>query len=629
MSRKKKNGGFQRIVEQKINEYLLERFGLERAGAGKKQVGLAFSEFCVKDVFAPLHDFGDSDQIEDGLNCDDSGDLGVDFIYRKEDQYHILQMKYRSGGGNLPPAEVHSFLHTDGRIVPRRGGANQDVLDLLADLGPASAIEYYLVTNCRISDALKKEFRRGREEVARETVEWHMLDGAALMEKHEEALSAEELIPDKVSVSVRAIASAFSPAAAIPCGLDLTDCLVQAGGRHRSVVTVVTGREIKALYDPNLGGFGRNLFHANIRGHLGEHNKVNVALTDTLKNKPQDFYLFNNGISALCDSMRIHPTRDGGGAITCRKFQIINGAQTVSTIGRFGDDALLEKVNVLLRITEPGGDEGEDALRRQIIRNNNSQTAMRHSDFRSNDPIQKRIEHEFKSRGVTYRHPPHKKVVYQRRREKAKLPKNHMAIAMESLAKALFAYSEEDNPSLLYSQSSFLFSLERDMGGKYPALFWDGGNEITSWPAKRVVRTIAIALLNIYLERRLKDKRKPFERGDDGGRNNIKFMSYSMRWQILWAFGTVVRKFHQEAEDEIYRRIVQDNGCLVAGGFVHRWFGLIEQIIQGILSFEQRILEKGSGKGATLNFKAWMRDPNNAGKIKDMIEIRGEEFSLS
>ena len=630
MPQKKQKGDSQKIIGQKIAEYLRERFGLTLADANSKQVGMAFSEFCVKDVFAPLHNFNDSDQIEDGLDCDESGDLGVDFVYCKENQYYILQMKYRSGGGNLSPDTVSHFLATDARIFDgQRDDANQGVQDLLADITPDSAIEYYLVTNCNVSRALKRKCELAQEN-SREEIGWHVVDGNELMKQRQDVQSDED-IPDKISVAVRAIAGAYGPNN--PCLIELTDCLAQIGGRHKSIVTVVTGKEIKALYDPKLGGFGRDLFHANIRGHLGERNKVNVDLDKTLKNNPKDFYLFNNGVSALCDNMQINPNLDGSGVIICEKFQIINGAQTVSTIGQFGDNAKLEKVNVLLRITQPGADGDEqEGLRQRIIRSNNSQSAMRPSDFRSNDSIQKFIEHEFKRREIIYREPPHKKVVYQRRREKKKVSKNHLVVTMEPLAKALYAYSADgknDKPSKLYSQPNFLF-FERNMGGIYADLFWDGKGEIGAWPAQRTVKTIAIALLHIYLEKRLKEQLKPFQRGEQGGRNTVKFMSYSMRWQILWAFGTVVRKFHGGKEDEIYQRILKEDNCFVADGFVPKWFKVIEKGLQTILSMEQRSLQKDVGEGATLNFKTWMRDGDNVGKIKDMIDIAGKDaFPLS
>ena len=75
-----------------------------------------------KNILAPFHEFSDDDQIEAGLRCDGPNDLGIDFIYRKEDRYHILQMKYKGGGGNVSPEEIEYFLGIDGRIFQPRAG---------------------------------------------------------------------------------------------------------------------------------------------------------------------------------------------------------------------------------------------------------------------------------------------------------------------------------------------------------------------------------------------------------------------------------------------------------------------------------------------------------------------------
>lgn len=61
-------------------------------------------------------------------------------------------------------------------------------------------------------------------------------------------------------------------------------------------------------------------------------------MNETLNNSPELFKYFNNGISILCDS--INKTAFGGtntdlGIFGCTNIQIVNGAQTVGTIGEF------------------------------------------------------------------------------------------------------------------------------------------------------------------------------------------------------------------------------------------------------------------------------------------------------
>ena len=487
---------------------------------------------------------------------------------------------------------------------PARADANGEVRDLLDEIEKTSSVEYYLVTNGCVSAAALGRARAGI--VRTGTVEWHILDGAALKEKYAHSSFVGDDLPDIVRIPVRAIDGKFGR---LPCCIDLSNSLAQSNGMHQTIVTVVTGAEIKDLYDKE----GKNLFHSNIRGYLGGKNKVNDGLTKTLKHEPQEFYLFNNGISALCDGMKFVKSSDGGGVVECSGFQIINGAQTASTIGELRHPAELEKVNVLLRVTQLGGAENE--LREKIIQHNNSQNVVRHSDFRANDVIQRFIAQEFKK--FDYRSPPKCKVAYIPKRGMSTPSKPDKSITMETLAKALYAYSEVDKPSFLYSQSGFLFSVDRNAEGKYWALFGDeSGGEAEFWPVKQTRKVVAVAFLQIFLEKRLKEQRKEFER-QESGRDTVQYMSYCMRWHILWSFGTVIRLFHAEREDDIYKRIVEGDG-LTEDGFVSGWFGKIEEIIQDILSDEQT----DSG----LNFKLWLRSGKKVEKIKGRIRNKGSWF---
>ena len=81
---------------------------------------------------------------------------------------------------------------------------------------------------------------------------------------------------------------------------------------------------------------GDALVERNIRRFKGS-TAVNDGLTGTLKDEPQHFFYFNNGVTFLCDSMsEIHP-RDAfrqTGRFRVRGLSIINGAQTVGAIAK-------------------------------------------------------------------------------------------------------------------------------------------------------------------------------------------------------------------------------------------------------------------------------------------------------
>jgi len=78
-------------------------------------------------------------------------------------------------------------------------------------------------------------------------------------------------------------------------------------------------------------------------------------------------FYYNNGVSAVCSDFRIEDT-----VVTARRFQIINGAQTVSALARAMKQSPNADVYVLFRLTETveayGGEFTEN-----IIRYNNTQ----------------------------------------------------------------------------------------------------------------------------------------------------------------------------------------------------------------------------------------------------------------
>ena len=81
--------------------------------------------------------------------------------------------------------------------------------------------------------------------------------------------------------------------------------------------------------------YGTFLFSKNIRDFLGRGD-VNSKIINTLETVPQNFYYLNNGITIICDEVK--KTRASGrettaGNFKCKGVQIINGAQTVGSIG--------------------------------------------------------------------------------------------------------------------------------------------------------------------------------------------------------------------------------------------------------------------------------------------------------
>jgi AIPR protein len=148
--------------------------------------------------------------------------------------------------------------------------------------------------------------------------------------------------------------------------------------------------------------YGRPLCDLNLR-HLLRRSDVNDALEKTLQVEPEYFWYFNNGITIVCES--IDKAKLGGstreiGLFHCKSVAIVNGAQTVGTIGATvpatkGAEAVDGWVQVRI-VRCPSGFE------KRITQATNFQNAVFRRDFVAMDPTQHRLATEFALDGRKY-----------------------------------------------------------------------------------------------------------------------------------------------------------------------------------------------------------------------------------
>nr|BDD44661.1 putative abortive infection phage resistance protein [bacterium] len=169
---------------------------------------------------------------------------------------------------------------------------------------------------------------------------------------------------------------------------------------HGAFFGMIAAAEIAAWW----GDYGRRLFEKNIRQVLGSTD-VNEEIRHCLKNTPERFWYYNNGITLVAD--QIDKSMIGGNSRETGTFkltgaQIINGAQTVSSIGRFAEEAegKLENAWVSARLISLDNTPSEFGA--QVTRANNRQNRIENRDFVSQDREQVRIKTELSIEGVDY-----------------------------------------------------------------------------------------------------------------------------------------------------------------------------------------------------------------------------------
>jgi AIPR protein len=155
----------------------------------------------------------------------------------------------------------------------------------------------------------------------------------------------------------------------------------------------VSAADVASWYDTHAD----RLFEQNLRKPLG-NTQVNQGLGRTLQEAEQHFWYFNNGITALCASIKKLPR--GASSRTSGDYQlngvsIVNGAQTVAAIARAAQLADAEnplEAKVWVRFISLEGCPPEFAS--SVTEATNTQNTVERSDFVALDPEQARLRTE-------------------------------------------------------------------------------------------------------------------------------------------------------------------------------------------------------------------------------------------
>lgn len=158
---------------------------------------------------------------------------------------------------------------------------------------------------------------------------------------------------------------------------------------YETFLAVIPGQILADLYDR----YGSRLLELNVRSFLQAKGKINQKIRDTIKNEPEMFLAYNNGITVVSD--RVEMTADSDTVPILKSisgFQIVNGGQTTASLHRAGKEkADLSRISVQAKITIV--DENKlDEIVPLISKYSNSQNKVSEADFSSNSPFHVEIQ---------------------------------------------------------------------------------------------------------------------------------------------------------------------------------------------------------------------------------------------
>lgn len=150
--------------------------------------------------------------------------------------------------------------------------------------------------------------------------------------------------------------------------------------------------------------YKNKIFAKNIRKFIND-SAINAQIQETLVREPEHFWYYNNGITLLCQSVqkKLLGGSDRGTAIVqCEGATVVNGAQTVGTIGRAlatGVDGAADAMVMVRVLSLEGCPEG---FVTSVTKATNTQNRVQSRDFASLDPEQERIAREMLFEGRRY-----------------------------------------------------------------------------------------------------------------------------------------------------------------------------------------------------------------------------------
>lgn len=344
---------------------------------------------AVTRAFGANHDPSRLIEIVDGQDDKGIDTIGVD---ETEGLVILAQAKWRKdGSGSMGLEGVLKFLDgvrnilgmkADGAPAKASRAAKESVQRLMSTPGA----KLRLITVTTAADALSGEVRAPLEQLL----------------SHINDLQDAEPIADHKHI---AQADLFRDIANVPRPEVTVDCQMLDWGRSPDPQKMYYGR-VNAAHVANWFIIhGSSLFADNVRVLISK-SEINDGIRKTIIDRPENFVHFNNGITIIAERIETAPmggaNRDAG-FFRLNRASVVNGAQTVSTLGKIAMSEAAEQLSsayVVVRCIEVPAEDEE--LGRKITRYANTQNDVSSQDFAFLDDEQHRLKRELGSLGYEY-----------------------------------------------------------------------------------------------------------------------------------------------------------------------------------------------------------------------------------
>lgn len=187
-------------------------------------------------------------------------------------------------------------------------------------------------------------------------------------------------VPESIEVDLQSVAGA-----PVPC----LKASVESE-KHESYLMAIPGYVLADVY----GLYGARLLEQNVRTYLQARTKVNKGILTTIRDTPEMFFAYNNGLTATASAVKLQRLSDGQlGIASISDLQIVNGGQTTASILYAKDVSKtpLEKVHVQMKLSVIPAELMERVVPK-ISRFANTQNRISEADFFSSHPFHLQME---------------------------------------------------------------------------------------------------------------------------------------------------------------------------------------------------------------------------------------------
>lgn len=398
-----------RIVAQRLGKSLRERFQdfihkreckPDQDDYDKKMSSRAIAAFTIYNL-AVVDDITAGQSV-----CDSSEDGGIDAlcVNHSEKRVVVVQSKFnRKGNSTWTKDDFLSFKDACEKLQLEEYSRFDQILQQMAgdiEIGLESQDYRFLFVMAHTG-------KRGAAEIILGDMQkWQdELNSAALA--HED--TPQDDLPFQVHlVSAEDLTEWLQ--AGTHVNIDLDDVEIENYGKkiepYLAFYGQISGDQILEWWEAH----GTRLFAKNIRNLLGSTD-VNESISNTAINNPEMFWYYNNGITLLVSEILPHrrnATRDTTrGTFNFLNASVINGAQTVSTIGQMFRTTSEDNSHALARIKISArfikvADVDNAEVATSITKANNHQNRVLGRDFASQHPEQLRISKELAVENYQY-----------------------------------------------------------------------------------------------------------------------------------------------------------------------------------------------------------------------------------